>query len=499
MLAYDDVSNIGACVMKQVEDHNQNCENKISKRDYIKLLCASSALVGFNGLAVASDFLRKKSRTYSFLRPEEVLMAGKKPWDKWKYPGIATKSFRGREGLANILGKSRWSDLMNHGLHGTDFGYRTNANLLQDLKQSPYWIDKTKRLFLFDGAIPNTDNGFLIERAKLLGGFINYARNDEVPLTIRDSYIDANEDARLLYGVTQPTTLKKPGYMTIKNSTIRGYKLAQVNICNGEIIDSHLEFSAADVVIGGWGNNQIPDKSRSLYFQGNLMRLPANKAHVGFNQNAHADIYQVNNQHYTSLVGNILYMPSTNSGYDEGSIGTTSALANGAIMRSNEVFNIGNILVGGAYAIYLGMALKQGAFIKNHFFVNNIIGAGGNLGNANGAYENYDSFGSFNIANNGTIDDRKWANIGFFGNKGSDGYPVLVGGKSMPKKRPKHIVTDSSGRWKNPEGIFNYDKGELTPRTIELLLAIGDGMGISIINEDTLELNPYFDLGELTA
>ena len=485
--------------MKQGESDKRGEENEISTRDFIKLLGATTVLVGFNGLAVAGDFLRKKTRTYLSLRPEEVLMAGKKPWDKWRYPGVATKSFKGREGLANILGESRWSRGSNRGAYGVDFGHRTNIDDMQDLKQSPYWIDRTKRLFLFDGAKPNAANGFLLEKSKLLGGFINHARNDGVPLTIDDSYIDADGDISLLYGVSQPANLKKPGYMVIKNSTIRGYKLAQVNMCNGEIIDSFLEFSAADIIVGGWRNNQIPDDSRSLYFQGNLMRLPANKVHVGFNQKAHADIYQVNNQHYTSLVGNILYMPSTGSGYDEGSIGTTSAVANGSIISSNEVFNIGNILVGGAYAIYLGMARKKGAFIKNHFFVNNIIGAGGKLGNPRGQYENYDSFGSFNIANNGTIDGRKWANIGFFGNKGSDGYPVIVGGKSMPEKRPKHVAIDSSGKWADPQGIFNYDKKELTPRTIELLLAIGDGMGEQIIDEDTLELNPYYDLGNLKA
>lgn len=491
--------------MKQIQDNNddldsnQDSDNEISTRDFIKLLGASTALIGFNGLAVAADFLKKQSRTYLFLRPEEVQMAGKKPWGKWKYPGVPTKRFRDKEGLANILGKDRWSRGDNRGAYGIDFGHRSDIDDMQDLKKSDYWLEKTKRLFLFDGATPNDGNGFLFEKAKLSGGFINYARNDGASLTINDSYLDADGDPTIIYGVTQPASIKKPGYMTIKNSTIRGYKLAQVNICNGEITDSYLEFSAADIVIGGWRNDQIPDKSRSLYFQGNLMRLPANRAHVGFNQNAHADIYQVNNQHYTSLVGNILYMPSTGSGYDEGSIGTTSALANGSIMRSNEVFNIGNILVGGAYTVYLGMAQKEGAFIKNHFFVNNIIGAGGNLGNPKGSYENYDSFGSFNIANNGNIKGRKWANIGFFGNKGSDGYPVIVGGKSMPNKRPRQVAADSSGRWLNPQGIFNYDKDELTPRSIELLLAIGDGMGVPIIDEDTLALNPIFDLGNLKA
>lgn len=485
--------------MEQAESENQDDESEISTRDFIKLLGASSAFVGFNGLAIASDFLKKKSRTYLLLRPEEVLMAGKKPWNGWKYPGVATKSFKGREGLANILGESRWSRGSNRGKYGVDFGNQTNINDLQDLRQTPYWIARTKRLFLFDGAIPNSPDGFKFDKAKLFGGFISHARNDGMPLSITDSYFDANNDKSIIYGITQPSTLRKAGYLSIRNSTIRGYKLAQVNMCHGEIIDSNLEFSAADIIVGGWGNNQIPDKSRSLYFQGNLMRLPANRQHAGFNQKAHADIYQVNNQHYTSLVGNVLYMPSTGSGYDEGSIGTTSALANGSIMRSNEVFNIGNILVGGAYAVYLGMARKKGAFIKNHFFVNNIIGAGGKLGNPRGQYENYDSFGSFNIANNGTIAGRRWANIGFFGNKGSDGYPVLVGGKSMPSKKPKHVAVDSSGRWVNPQGIFNYNKEELTPRTIELLLAIGEGMGVTIINEDTLELNPYFDLGNLRA
>ncbi len=69
----------------------------------------------------------------------------------------------------------------------------------------------------------------------------------------------------------------------------------------------------------------------------------------------------------------------------------------------------------------------------------------------------------------------------------------------MPNKRPKQVAADSSGRWINPQGIFNYDKAELTPRTIELLLAIGDGMAVPIIDAQTLALNPYFDLGNLRA
>lgn len=456
----------------------------------------------------ALDAIKQPSK----LRDVEKLFLQKNPWSQWKYPGATTTAFEGREGLANILGQTEWSAGFGRGVAGVDFGHITSPDDMTSMETiAPYFGAGVFRLQ--DNTPFNADGGWEFKQHKIENGSILYNTNNPIPLLLEDCYFRGALSSPGIYGVSQPTALLNPGKMTIKNCTITGFRLACLNVTHADVIDCDLQFSAADIIIGGWGNNRVADFSRPILVQGCLMRLPANNQHPDFGPLAHADIWQIDSPNGLSCVGNTLYMPSTDSNYDEGTVGSTSALANGNIQQGNEAFYLGNILVGGAYTAFLGLSNAQGAHVKNHFYINNICGTGGRLGNPaiEGGPENYNSFGDWNISTTRMDVGRVWKNIGFFYNRGADGYPVRVSGLDVPSTIPQAVLEagnaafetneagQSTGNWVGVNGIFNYDKNELTDRSLELILTLGREHGVEIIDPVSHDINPAFDLGELRA
>lgn len=452
------------------------------------------------------------TRQRSLLRDVEKLFLQKDPWSQWKYPGTTTTAFEGKEGLANILGQTEWSAGFGRGVAGVDFGHITSPDDMTSMENLTSYFGAG--LFRLQDNTPfNAGGGWVFKQHKIENGGISYNTHNPIPLLLEDCYFRGASSSPSIYGVTQPTALANPGKITIKNCTITGFRLAQLNIVHADVIDCDLQFSAADIIVGGWANNQTPDFSRPILVQGNLMRLPANNQHPDFGPLAHADIWQINSPNGLTAVGNTLYMPSTESGYDEGSTGTTSALANGGIANGNEAFYLGNILVGGAFTAFLGLANQEGSSVKNHFYINNICGTGGVNGEPAiaGGPENYNAFGDWNIASTRMDVGRVWKNIGFFYNRGADGYPVRLSGVDMPSTIPQAVLDagnaafeineagQSTGRWVGVNGIFNYDKNELTDRSLELILTLGREHGVEIIDPVSHDINPAFDLGELRA
>jgi hypothetical protein len=479
-----------------------------SNNNVTRLMCVGYCEAEFNSLnavaAIAANANRLEAAASqpSLLRDAVRIMLRNRPWGQWKYPGVATTAFGGREGLANILGASSWTGGLSRGVLGVDFGHRTNPDNMLDLKTTPYWNAGGLRLILSDSSVRNALGGFRFTNAKLIGGYIDATGSRGTSYHFEDVLVDA-DGINTVTGINQPMSTVEPGRMTIRNATVTGFTGGQVIATNADIIDSYLYYSASDILRGGWENGVAADQSRSIYVEGCLMRKPADATHPFLSADPHADVVQLFNMHNVTIVGNTLYMPAVLSGYHEGSVGTTAIIIAGGTARLDGVHVVGNILSGGNYSVYVGMPASGADYYRNMFFVNNIFGAGGVNGNPIGAFENYNAFGEVLFDKSIPAGGGSFANIGFFGNVTADRYPVRFMGTALPNiaNVPANTngqpISITGGTWSNAEGIFNYNWSLLRDADKELLFLLGQERGEWIVDFQG-NLNPRYNLGNLS-
>lgn len=262
------------------------------------------------------------------------------------------------DGLLKALGFTGPDIPIQHKQVGVDFGCRFTIPELFNVETTPFGVDNPyefmtspRRLFVRNNNPNSMYKLYIPAYVDISSGYLKTTY-------IKDCYIDCNYGA--YDGIGKYNDIIYPVY--IEHCTIRRFINHAAAPNKGHIVNCDIELSQAD---------GLKASGSDIYIHGNMMRLLGQDI-----PSTHADCIQIWDCTNLYITGNTLYMPGTDTEYDEGTYGTTQCIrlvteSNGGVLANFYV--MGNVMIGGGFSVAV-RSRYAGSLVQNGVIANNLLG-----------------------------------------------------------------------------------------------------------------------------